>query len=53
MDADQPSNLGWWTISGESLLDLLRQVEAGESPDIVYAQNYANSVVTRPGLTDE
>jgi hypothetical protein len=34
--------LGWWTISGEALLDALRRVAAGESPDLVYAELYAN-----------
>ena len=35
--------LGWWTIAGEDLLNLLRRVEAGEDPDLVYAEAYANS----------
>lgn len=34
--------LGWWVISGESLLAMLRRVEAGEDPDLVYAEEYAN-----------
>lgn len=35
--------LGWWTISGESLMEMLHRCVAGEDPDIVYAEMYANS----------
>lgn len=35
--------LGWWTISGEALLDMLRRVHDGEDPDLVYAEEYVNS----------
>jgi hypothetical protein len=35
-------DLGWWTISGEALLDLLRRCHDGEDPDLVYAEAYAN-----------
>lgn len=35
--------LGWWSISGDELLALLRRVAAGEDPDLVYAETYANS----------
>lgn len=38
-------NLGWWAITSEALLEMLRQVEAGESADLVYAEHYANSAV--------
>lgn len=40
--------MGWWTISGERLLELLRRAHAGESPDLIYAEEYMNSEVTRP-----
>jgi hypothetical protein len=36
------SEFGWWAISGDRLLDMLRRVEAGESPDVVYTEEYAN-----------
>lgn len=36
-------DLCWWTISGAALLAALRQVDDGDSPDIVYAELYANS----------
>lgn len=35
--------LGRWAISGESLLSMLRRVEAGENPDMVYAEEYVNA----------
>lgn len=35
--------LGWWSISGEELLEALRKCANGENPDIVYAEMYANS----------
>jgi hypothetical protein len=38
-------NLGWWVISGEDYLRDLRRVAAGESPDLVYAEAYANADV--------
>lgn len=37
------TDLGWWCISGEALLSMLRRVQAGEDPDLVYAEEYANS----------
>jgi hypothetical protein len=37
------TNLGYWVISGEALLELLREVAAGADPDLVYAENYANA----------
>ena len=40
-------DLGWWTISGEDFLEALRRVEAGEKPDLVYAEYYANSDVEK------
>ena len=36
-------SLGWWAISGEALIDALRRVAAGEDPDLIYAELYANS----------
>ena len=38
-----PKEAGWWAISGEALLSMLRRVAAGEEPDLVYAEEYANS----------
>lgn len=35
--------LGWWAISGEAILDMLRRAHAGEDPDLIYAEEYANS----------
>lgn len=33
----------WWVIHGEELLAALRRVAAGEDPDMVYAELYANT----------
>lgn len=35
--------LGWHTIQGEHLLDLLRQVRDGDDPDHVFAEMWANA----------
>lgn len=37
------SGLGWWAISGQAILDALRRAHAGDDPDVVYAELYANS----------
>ena len=37
------NDLGWHCISGVHLLELLRRVAAGESPDLVFAELWANS----------
>lgn len=42
--------LGWWTISGEALLAALHRVAAGDNPDLVYAELYANSEHDQPTL---
>ena len=36
-------DLGWWSVSGEVLMEMLQRCAAGESPGIVYAEMYANS----------
>lgn len=38
----------WWTISGDDLLAMLRQVANGDDPDLVYAEHYANSEHEHP-----
>lgn len=45
--------LGWWTISGEEFLHSMHRAANGESPDLIYAELYANSEVTRPAEEDE
>lgn len=37
------SNLGWHVISGAALLDLLRRARAGDDPDLLYAEEWANA----------
>jgi diketogulonate reductase-like aldo/keto reductase len=44
----EPEPLGWWTISGQVLLEMLqRAIDIGDA-DIAYAEMYANSEITRP-----
>ncbi|MCK9896957.1 hypothetical protein [Frankia sp. AgB32] len=38
-----PPGLGWHVIRGEDLLDLLRRAAAGEDPDLLYAEAWANA----------
>jgi hypothetical protein len=35
----------WWALSGAELMNMLRQVEAGGDPDLVYMEHYANAEV--------
>ena len=37
------SDLGWWAIHGDTIMQALRAVAAGEDPDLVYAELYANA----------
>jgi hypothetical protein len=46
---DTGPGLGWWVIAGGVLLDGLRRAAAGEDPDVVYAELYANADQERPG----
>ena len=39
-------NLGWWTISGEELMNMLKRVHLGEDPGLVYTEAYINSDIT-------
>lgn len=44
MNSDAPAKpFGWHVIAGELLLDLLRRVAAGEDPELVYLELYANA----------
>ena len=36
-------DLGWWLVSGEDLLAVLRRVAGGDDPDLVFAECYANA----------
>lgn len=49
---DALEGLGWWAISGDELLAMLRRVAAGEDPDLVYAEEYANSEHERPAASE-
>jgi hypothetical protein len=37
------TDLGWWTMSGEALMEMMRRCYNGEDPDLVYAEEYANA----------
>jgi len=39
----QGDHLGWWVIRGAHLLAMLRRAHDGEDPDLIYAEEYANS----------
>ena len=43
MSASDHRPLGFHVISGEDLLRMLRRVADGESPDLVYAEEYVNA----------
>lgn len=36
------NGLGWWVISGEHLMAMMRRAQEGEDIDLVYAEEYAN-----------
>lgn len=36
---------GWWTISGDALIEMLERAHAGEDPELLYTELYANSEV--------
>lgn len=42
-DDGDPDPLGWHVISGSHLLGLLRRCADGESPDLVFAELWANA----------
>lgn len=39
---------GWWVMRADALLDLLKRAAAGEDPDLLYAEHYANAVIENP-----
>ena len=43
----EPCNCGWWVIAGHYLLEALRKVAAGDDPEMVYTELYANSDIER------
>ena len=34
---------GWWVIADDELMRMLQEAHGGASPDLVYAEAYANS----------
>lgn len=44
------AGLGWWAISGDAFLGAMKRAHAGEDPDLLYAEQYANSDIEQvPG----
>ena len=45
MSDDAPSRkpLGWWSISGEAILEMLHRAHEGEDPGLLYLELQANS----------
>jgi hypothetical protein len=39
---------GWWTIHAEDLFAFLARAHAGEDPELLYLELYANSKVEQP-----
>lgn len=37
--------MGWWAITDDALMEMLREVESGASAEMVYMEHYANSAV--------
>jgi len=37
------TDLGWWAISGEALMDALHRANTGEDAGLLYAELYANT----------
>lgn len=42
------SDLGWWVLSGDNLLAMLRRAHGGEDPDLILTEEYANCDHERP-----
>lgn len=40
--------MGWWVIKDEHLMDMLKEVQAGAPPGVVFLEHYANSEVAHP-----
>jgi len=38
-----PGSPVWWSISGDAIMECLRRAKAGEEPELIYAEYYANS----------
>jgi hypothetical protein len=34
---------GWWVVSGDALMEMLRRARAGEDPELLYVELHANS----------
>lgn len=43
MSADEEVETEWWALGGGALRSMLIRAHAGESPDLLYMELYANS----------
>jgi hypothetical protein len=48
-----PGSPIWWSISGDAIMDGLRRAHAGEDPDLLYAEYYANSEIVNVEEEDD
>lgn len=39
------SGMGWWTLTGDDFLAAMKRAHAGEDPELVYAEYYANASI--------
>ena len=39
------SDMGWWIIHADEIIEMLRAVANGDSPDIVFAELWANGQI--------
>lgn len=53
VDAPAVSGLGFHVLAGETLLALLRRVEAGEDAELVYIEMYASAFHVKPEEEEE
>lgn len=44
---------GWWAITSDALMAMLRQVEDGETADMVYMEHYVNFAVDDSQCVDD
>lgn len=51
--SDDPDFQAWHVIEGRSLLEMLRRCRAGESPDLVLLEAYANATIDGPAEDGE
>jgi hypothetical protein len=51
-DSQRPDHAGWWVVRESRLRELLDRAANGEDPDLIVAEEYANSEDPEAGDTD-